>query len=74
MSWTAPELLSVESDRHKPSIPSDFYALGMVIYEVQLARFVVLAQNGSQIPVLGADRCSAIRGPAGTGVGMQSRP
>ena len=34
MGWTAPELLSVESDRGGPSFPGDIYALSMVIFEV----------------------------------------
>ena len=34
MSWTAPELFSVESDRDGPSPPTDVYALAMVIFEV----------------------------------------
>ena len=35
MSWTAPELLSVENDRRGPALTSDIYALAMVIFEVR---------------------------------------
>ena len=34
ISWTAPELLSVENNRSGPSFPGDIYALSMVIFEV----------------------------------------
>ena len=74
INWTAPELLSLEDDRRVPSSTSDIYALAMVVYEVCGLFTVAFVQNGFQISVLGVDRCSAVRKPAETGVGMPSRP
>lgn len=34
INWTAPELLTPDTTPYQPSIPSDVYALAMVIYEV----------------------------------------
>lgn len=34
INWTAPELLTPDNTLYQPSIPSDIYALAMVIYEV----------------------------------------
>ena len=34
INWTAPELLSVDSDKRGPSLASDIYALAMVMHEV----------------------------------------